>query len=115
MDYTPKQAAHYLHNFTTILHDEEPVKEAGSVNYSIFNQPETVHDLLLKKSNGKFYLVLWGERFSGGTDEVRLELDRKYRNIKIYDPTAGTASVKTFNNTDTILLKLSNHPLIVEL
>ncbi len=115
MNYAPKQAAHYLHNFTSILDDDEPFKKTGNMRYEISDQPETVHDLLLQKSNGKFYLVIWGERFRGGTDNVRVELDKKYREVNIYKPTAGKSPVQTFYNTDNILLELSNHPLIVEL
>ena len=52
----------------------------GWVNYSIPNQPATVHDLLLQKSDGTFELVLWGERFCGrlrhGLGEPGLKVSR---------------------------------------
>lgn len=113
-DYTPKQAAHYLHNFTTILADNGSVSSPKAVNYSIPNQPETVHDLLLQKSDGTFCLVLWGERFTGGTDEITVNLGKKYLSVKVYDPTVGTSAVSTPGKTDSVMLTMTDHPIIIE-
>ena len=44
---TPKPAATYIHNLTTILADPGQVTSPGSLNYSIVNEPATVHDLLI--------------------------------------------------------------------
>jgi hypothetical protein len=115
MDYSPKQAAHYLHNFTTILEDNGTISKPGKLSYTIENRPETVHDLLLQKSNGKFFLVLWGERFTGGTDEITLHLDRKFSTVEIFNPTIGTDAVQILEDVQKIDLSLSNHPLIIEL
>ena len=52
-DYHPKQSASYLHNLTTILSDNG-VAQPGKLPYTIPNPPATVHDLLLRKSNGAF-------------------------------------------------------------
>ncbi|MGC8832933.1 MAG: glycosyl hydrolase [Armatimonadota bacterium] len=114
-DYTPRTAAHYLHNFTTILADRGSRKQTGRLVYSISNQPETVHDLLLQKSDGTFMLVIWGERFIGGSDEVSVGLGRKFPLVRVYDPTIGTAPIKTLRSTDSLALTLSDHPLIIEL
>lgn len=114
-DYTPRTAAHYLHNFTTILADRGSRKQTGRLAYSISNQPETVHDLLLQKSDGTFMLVIWGERFTGGLDEVSVNLGRKFPLVRVYDPTIGTAPIKTLPNIDSLALTLSDHPLIIEL
>lgn len=115
MDYTPKQAAHYLHNLTTVLADSGRVSKLGQVAYSIANQSETVHDLLLQKSDGTFELVLWSERFAGGSDEVAVKLAAKYAGVKVYDPTAGTLPVQILTDTNAITVTLSDHPVIVEL
>lgn len=114
LDYTPNQAAHYLHNLTTILADKRSIEKPGSVNYAIPNQPATVHDLLLQKSDGTFCLVLWGERFAGGTDEITVNLGKTYRAVKIYDPTIDTAAVKTLKKNSSVSLVMSDHPIIIE-
>jgi len=115
LDYKPKIAAHYLHNFTTILTDNKFIHKPGKVNYVIPNQPNTTHDLLLQKSNGKFILVLWGERFAGGTDNVIVKLGKKYKTIKIYDPTFGVSAINTLKMVDAVSLSLTNHPIIIEM
>jgi hypothetical protein len=60
-DWTPKLAATYIHNLTSILADKAPVAPPGKLNYSIPEAPSSVHDLLLQKSSGVFALVVWGE------------------------------------------------------
>ena len=115
MDYTPKQSAHYLHNMTTILADRGSIVKPGQINYSIPNQPGTVHDLLLQKSDGTFALVLWGERFAGGADEVAVNLAARYETVNVYDPTGGTSPVQILSDTNSIRVTLSDHPVIIEL
>lgn len=114
-DYTPRKAAIYLHNFTTILADKATGKKApASLAYNIANQPETVHDLLLQKDDGKFQLVIWGERASG-SDEVTLTLGKKTARVIVYDPTVGITPVGNYKNVSEVQLSLSDHPLVVEL
>jgi len=115
IDYsTARKSATYLHNLTTILADNRSVSKPGRLNYSIPGQPETTHDLLLEKSNGKFELIVWSERVSG-SDNVTVNLGRIYRNIKIYDPTVGTAATEILNNVSSVPLILSDHPMIIEI
>ena len=115
MDYTPKQAAHYLHNLTTILKDGGPAFSPGKLNYSIPGQPPTVHDLLLQKSDGTFELVVWGERFAGGSDTITINLGTAYAKANIYDPTTGKSPTQILTNTASAELTLTDHPLIIEL
>ncbi|HCE45452.1 MAG TPA: glycosyl hydrolase [Lentisphaeria bacterium] len=115
-DYTPRKAALYLHNLTAILADTGSIPVLGQLNYSIPNQPATVHELLLQKSDGKFELVVWNERFaSGGNDEVTVNLSGEYATVKIYDPTTGTEATQTLSNVNSVLLSLGDHPVIIEI
>ncbi len=114
-DHRPRLAATCLHNLTTILADRGSVDSPGTLNYSIPNQPETVHDLLLQKSDGTFELVVWGERFTGGSDDVTVELGSTRTTVRIYDPTAGTVPAQTSTNVNAVSLTLSDHPVIVEI
>lgn len=113
-DYTPRLAAHYLHNLTTILSDERSIENPGQISYEIPNKPATVHHLLLQKHDGTFELVVWGERFEGGSDKIQLLLDAQYDRISIYDPTVGTEAVETLYNTSSVSLTMTNHPYVIE-
>ena len=114
LDYKPKQAAHYMHNFTTILADNKPVKSPGKLVYDIPDQPVTTHDLLLQKSNGAYMLVLWGERFgSGGADMVTVRFGKKVKQVEIYDPTTGILPLSRHQKIDALNLEVSDHPVIL--
>jgi hypothetical protein len=116
LDYQPKIAAQYIHNFTAILADNKAVRHPGILNYTISEQPETTHDLLLQKSNGHFILLIWGERFGdGGTDYITVRFGTKCKQIIVYDPIAGVSAIETFEKTDSINLDVNDHPVIVEI
>jgi hypothetical protein len=128
---TPRLSAHYLHNLTTILDDRQPVRSPGKLAYAIRpgrENPdatlETVHDLLLQKSDGTMLLIVWGEKYHKGAtpDEVTIQFDRPFQvdiyNPAQYDPTdseKGTRPVKSYQNTKTIALPLLNHPYILKI
>lgn len=114
-DYTPRKAGVYFHNLTTILSDKGTVAQPGNLRYIIPGQPNTVHDLLLQKSDGKFFLVIWDEHFAGGTDNISVQLSTKYNTIKVYDPTSGTAAFKTLSNVNNIPLSLTTYPMVIEI
>lgn len=115
-DYTPRKSATYLHNLTTILADTGSIATPGKLKYSIPNQPETAHDLLLQKSDGTFELIVWNERFASGINEdITVNLDSTFASVKVYDPVTGEAPTQTLNNVKTVPLKLSTNIAIIEL
>ena len=116
LDYKPKQAAHYMHNFTSILADDKTVKSPGLFAYNIPNQPATTHDLLMQKSNGRFMLVIWGERFgSGGADKITVRFGKKLKKLDVYNPTIGKLPLSKHQKVNSIDLEISNHPVILEI
>ncbi|HEY7154312.1 MAG TPA: hypothetical protein VH575_10180 [Gemmataceae bacterium] len=111
-DSTPRKAAVYLHNLTTILADQGSLGKPGQLHYSISEQPATVHEMLLQKSDGTFELVVWNERLKGA-DEVTVHLGRTYPTVKVYDPTIGTQPTQTHGKVAVLKLTLSDRPLII--
>ena len=111
---TPKLAATYIHNLTTVLGDTVPVASPGYLNYSIVEEPATVHDLLIEKSNGTFDLVVWDEKVRG-SDNVKVNLGRSFAAVNIYDVTAGVTPTETFTNVSSVSLELSDHAVIIEI
>ena len=114
---TPRKAAHYLHNMTHILNmdGEKNTDSTGEFGYTINNISETVHDLLLQKTDGEFYLVLWDERFTGGKDDVEIIFDETPKTIKIYDTVEGVEVKESLECTNTINLTLTDHPVILKI
>ncbi|WP_286007774.1 T9SS type A sorting domain-containing protein [Barnesiella viscericola] len=113
--YTPRAAAHYLHNFTTILADDSDIEEPGELTYSITGRTITVHDLLLQKNDGTFELIVWGEKYEGGSDRVTVGFDQTYDEVWVYNPITGTNPEMILNNVNSIELDISNHPYIIEI
>jgi hypothetical protein len=113
-DWTPKLAATYIHNLTTILADNKPRASVGRLDYHIVDQPSTVHDLLLQKSSGVFYLVVWGEKVSGA-NKITIGLGSTRNKVAIYDTTTGVAPIATLNNIANVPLTLTDHALILEI
>ena len=85
------------------------------MDYTIPDCPETVHDLLLQKSNGNLYLIVWGERYTGGEDKITISLGETCKQVNIYDPTFATDAVDDYQNVSTIDLSLRDTPFILEI
>jgi hypothetical protein len=113
-----KSAATYIHNLTTILADKIQCADgfgqaAGGLNYTISPMPDTVHDLLLKKCNGDYALIVWGEKRSS-SESVKVYLGRPHSNVNVYDVTVGAAPVQMLRDVEEVPLTLIDHALIVE-
>lgn len=111
-DYSPRRAAIYLHNLTTILADQGTLATPGQFDYTIVNQPKTVHELLLQHSDGTFQLIVWDERLSG-QDHVTVDLGVTRASVRIYDPTTGVEPVQTPTSVSSLELTLSDHPIVI--
>jgi hypothetical protein len=112
--YNPKKSGAYLHNLTTILADRG-ARTPGKLNYSITNEPTTVHDLLLQKADGTFALVVWDERPMGGSDDVTVSLNTSRTTVSIYDPTVGTSPSQSLHDVSSVALTLTDHPVVIDL
>lgn len=113
-DGTPRKAALYLHNLTTILADPASGGKPGKLAYDVVGRTATVHDMLLQKGDGTFALVVWSELLKGA-NEVVVRLGAPKSGIKVYNPTLGTAAIQWFlDKTDTVKLSLTDHPVVIQ-
>jgi hypothetical protein len=113
-NWTPKLAATYIHNLTSILADDIPIATPGKLDYSIANEPPTVHDLLLQRSDGVFQLVVWGEQVTGANN-ITVKLGSTHATVKIYDATVGTAPIQTLTNVTSVPLTVTDHAITIEI
>ena len=93
----PNYLPSYLHNLTTILSDNSSGFTPGTLNYSIPNEPATVHDFLMEKSSRAFELAIWGDQISG-SNSVTVNLGGSFKTVRIYDPTLRTSPIRTLSN-----------------
>lgn len=113
-DYSPRKAAVYLHNLTRILADTGTQKMPASLDYTISNPPDTVHDMLLQDSDGTLRLLVWDERLKG-KDHVTVHFESAQSQVKVFDPTTGADPVQTRQNVQSLELTLSDHPMVIAL
>jgi hypothetical protein len=111
---TPKPAAVDLHNLTSILADDRPIRRPGSLRFAIPDAPPTVHSLLLQKSTGEYDLVVWDERVQG-TDTATVDFGVPQKSVRVFDITRGTSAIEQLTNTASVRLTLSNHAMILKL
>ena len=111
---TPKAAAIDIHNLTTILADDKPLPHLGGLSYVLTNRSETVHDLLLQKSDKEFDLVVWDERPSG-TEHVSVRFGSVQRDLELYDIAKGDHPIAKFQAARGVELSLSDHAVIIAL
>jgi hypothetical protein len=111
-DYSPRKAAIYLHNLTTILADQGTLSSPGRLDFEIVNQPNTVHELLLQRSDGTFQLIVWDERLNG-EDDAMIRFAVTLPSARVYDPTISADPVKALTNVSSLELTLKDHPLVI--
>lgn len=95
-----------------ILADNGTLQNPGHLDFAIVNQPKTVHDLLLQRSDGTFLLIVWGERLRG-QDSVTVHLGVTRASARIYDPTTNIEPIQTLTKVVSLELTLSDHPIVV--
>lgn len=110
----PKLSATYIHNLTSVLADRSAAVALGRLDYKIFDQPATVHDLLLQKSTGQFDLVVWDER-AAGSDNFTISFSDPAAVIRVYDIVTGDKPLRTLNDVGSIQLSLTDHAVVLEL
>lgn len=113
--YNPRQAAHYLHNLTTVLQDKEDIAAPDSLTYTVDGKSINVHNMLFEKSDGTFEIVIWGENYKGGTDHVTVSFPTAYDDIWVYDVTSGVEPVTILKDANSVKLDITDHPFIIEI
>ena len=92
--------------------DKGTLAKPEQLKFTIVDQPNTVHELLLQHSDGTFQLIVWDERLSG-RDRVRVDLGVSRASVRIYDPTTGVEPFKTLTNVSSLELALGDHPVVI--
>jgi hypothetical protein len=58
---------------------------------------------------------VWDERPAGGSDAVTVDLEASRAKVTLYDPTMGTAPMNVLTQVSSVMLTLTDHPVILEL
>jgi len=134
-DGSLKPHALALKNMIALLADPGADFQPGELDFQLSSSGSLVddkdfktaeiHQLLLQKSNGAFYLVLWNEAVSYDNlaeqdivvaeQQVRITLGTPIERARTFLPVNGPAAVASFEQPTQLTLAIPDHPLIVEL
>ena len=124
-DLSEKPSYVSLKNTIALLKDSGGASASGELSYSLEGDLTDIHQLLLRKQDGSFYLIVWQEvqsyNYASKSDinhnprKVTLKLGTQIGKAETYLPLNGTTSVNTYNNVSSIDLEVPDHLLIVKL
>jgi hypothetical protein len=115
LDGSPKPAATALHDFLTRLEDDSqaaPRFHPGSLSFDV--EP-VIPSLLIEKSNGLFYLVLWQETSWPSRNGMVDITVKQTASFKAFDPITGDAAVASAGVGRQFQVSAGIDPLIVEI
>lgn len=134
-DGTPRSAARGLRSLIKLLGEGHwdnsakrwivPSSKPRPLAYSFAKLPSSVHSLLLQKSNGRFYLVLWNEvnNWDATTGKavyskpvpLTVRFGQPIESVRVFLPlTHGTAATAT-SGSSAVQVNVPDHPVIVEI
>ncbi len=125
-DYSPKPAATAIRNLTTILADAG--MDAGTFTLEPLQGvmvAGSAHSFLLQKSDGSNYVVLWAEppvwdpsnhfELVSPITQLRVEFGKEFGTVELYDPLVGVEPIRTFTNSASVSVGVTDHPVLVRL
>ena len=123
-DLTERPAFTALKNMLTVLHDADETAP-GSPDFTLKDAPPDVRRVLLRKSGGAFYLLLWREVPSwdvqGKKDltpkpaALTLEVAQPAAKVQTYSPNESTGPRTAGENNASIPLTVGDALLIVRI
>lgn len=122
---TEKPAFLALRNLIHELNDDAEPAPPLQLAWALRDSGPAIHHLLLKKSNGRFDLILWQEVSSYNTwfrHEIKrdaftttLLLGSQARRVVLFEPVLQAAPIQSYVNVDTLPVSIPDHPLVVEI
>ena len=124
-DGTEKPAFTAVKNLISELSDSAEPAHLAQMTYSLGTPNMQIHHLLLEKSDGRLFLILWQEVSSYDGKEqqdiavlpqpVTLTLDHRARSVNTYEPTVQAQPLHVYADTAKISLEVPDHPLVIQI
>ena len=114
---TPKPAFYALRNLISVLNDTPGSTASGGLSYYFSGDVKDLHHLLLQKSNGDFYLVLWLNSESTDavkTQRVTVNLLTPTQEAATFLPNRSSAATATFSAPTRVTMDVPDAPIILK-
>jgi hypothetical protein len=123
-DLSPKPAFTALRNLTSILADSGSAP-GDSVDYSVGGDTDDLHQVLLQKSDGSYYLALWRDESvwdnqsrtpeTAASGTVKLSFGESFGTIEEFAPNSSGQALRSLPAGDTASLNVGPQVAIVRL
>lgn len=124
-DGSEKPAFTAMKNLISELSDVSEVRNPRTLNYSLSGANDQLHHLLLEKSDGQFFLILWQEipsfdyrdqrDISNPSQPVTIALDQAAKSIVIYEPATQAQPLHAYTAAKNVSLEVPDQPLVVQI
>lgn len=128
LDHTgqPKPAFHALKNLITLLKEPGADFVPGALDFTMSGSTSNVRQVLLQKSNGQFFLLIWKEvsswdpvtnqDISVAASNVTLAFNQPVAQVAVYKPSVSTAVQGTpWANPASVNLSVPDELLVVRI
>ena len=123
LDGSPKPAAQALHNLTTLLSDARDFTP-HSLNYAVTSGTAGLHQVLLEKSDGSFWLALWRSNSiaqaaippvdtSVVDQSLSLSFGQPIASARVYRPNVGVSPTSTTAAISSLTLPVGSDVTLV--
>jgi hypothetical protein len=122
-DLSPKPAFTALRNLTSILADSGSPSAPGSLDYSLSGDTADLHQVLLQKSDGSYYLALWREQsvwdnqsrtpLTAAASNVQLSFAETLASADEYQPNSSSQPIRSLATGAPVSLKVGPQVVIV--
>ena len=124
-DGSPKPAFTAIKNMNSLLKDSAVKFTPQSLDYEIEGDKQGIETVLLQKSNGDYYLILWQETKSWDNDskkdinvpnkKVKVSLKNSAKKLETYDPTKSISALNAEASTKAIDISVPDYPVILRI
>ncbi len=122
-DGSPKPAFTAIKNMNSLLKEPGAKFIPQSLDYEIAGDKQGIESVLLQKSNGDYYLILWQETRSWDNDskkdiavqdkKIKVSLKNSASKLEVYDPTKSTSAQKAETGAKAIDISVPDYPVIL--
>lgn len=124
-DLSPKPAFTALRNLTSILADSGGSTTAGALDYSVGGNTADLHQVLLQKSDGSYYLALWREEsvwdnqsrtpLTAASGNVKLSFAQSFGSIEEFAPNSSAQALRALPAGSAATVNVGPQVVIVRL
>lgn len=124
-DGSEKPAFTAMKNLISELNDPNEMANPGQLSYSISNENAQTRHLLLERSDGQFFLILWQDESSYDSKNqvditnppqpVTVTVNENVKSMTTYEPVIQAAPMNFYDGVNSIWIQIRDHPMVIQI